>query len=341
MEMNELPSHPTLFGLSGSKGAAEGTMPYVGIATFLKLPFVSPAQAGDYDFLIVGVPYDEGTSNRPGARFGPRAVRNASTLYSYEGSAELFDVERGETILAGARIGDLGDVVIGPLEAEDNRRRMAEAAALILEAGAVPVGIGGDHSVTASLLTGFAAQNRRPYLVHLDTHMDYDSYLAPHAHGTPVRRSVEQGLVSGVTQAGIRGLNSGRADWEQARGQGVEVITAATWREQGPDPILSRVPAGEPVYLSIDVDVFDPSIAPGTGTPEPGGMDYPAVRKLVREISRQNPITGIDLVEVNPAYDHAETTAILAARVLLDTMAAAWDSRKAGAGGAGGRAQTV
>ncbi len=302
-----------------------GSMPYVGIATFLKLPVATVASLPELDFVILGIPYDEGTSNRPGARFGPRAVRDASTLYSYEGGVELFDVELGRTILEGACVADFGDVPINPGDGDSARAAMTDAVRTILQAGATPVCVGGDHSVTASILRAFAeGPTPKPYLVHLDTHMDFDSYLPRHAHGTPIRLAVEEELVTGVTQVGIRGLNSGRADWEEARSRGVNVITYSRFRAEGIAAALKSIPAGAPLYLSIDIDVFDPSAAPGTGTPEPGGLSYIEGRDLIRAVAAHGRVQGIDLVEVSPQYDHAQLTSTLAARLLLDIMDAAW-----------------
>jgi len=307
-----------------------GSMPYVGVASFLKLPLVPAAEAGGYHFLVLGIPFDEGTSNRPGARFGPRAIRTASTLYSYEGGAELFDAELGRTILAGARVGDRGDVPISPGSGRADREMIAEAVAGIVRAGAVPVSLGGDHSITASLLRGLAEvrpAEPRPYLVHLDTHMDFDSYLPPYAHGTPIRQAVEEALVTGVTQVGIRGFNSGKADWEEAQARGVRVVTREAFGTLGVLGVLALVPAGAPLYVSIDIDVFDPGIAPGTGTPEPGGLTYTEGRALIRALAGHGTVVGLDLVEVNPQYDHGEITATLAARLILDAMGAVWDAR--------------
>lgn len=309
------------------------SMPYVGIASFLKLPIVDPGLASGHHFFILGIPHDDGASNRPGTRFGPRAVRAASTLYSYEGGAELFDVELGRSILTGARVADAGDVPQGPGGGDADRLAVADAVSAIVTSGAVPVCLGGDHSITASVLRGFAAAyagRRPPHLVHLDAHMDFDSYLPDFAHGTPVRQAVDQGLVAGVTQVGIRGLNSGKADWEEARSRGVRVITRQEFAAGGIEPVLTHVPARHPLYVSIDIDAFDPSIAPGTGTPEPGGLSYVEGRSLLRRLAGHAPVVGIDLVEVNPQYDHGEITAVLACRLLLDLMGAVWEERETG-----------
>ena len=252
----------------------------------------------------------------------------------------MFDVELGRTILRGARVGDRGDVIVWPLASVANRRNMVAAAAEIVRAGAIPVTLGGDHSVTASMLEGYREARPdapRPYLVHLDAHMDFDSYLERYAHGTPVRIAVEDALVAGVTQVGIRGLNSGEADWAEARERGVQIVTAGQFldagRGHGVERVLALVPPGAPLYLSIDIDAFDPGVAPGTGTPEPGGLSYRDGRALVGALAAHARIVGLDLVEVNPQYDHGEITAVLAARLLIDAMGAVWDA--AGAGDAG------
>jgi agmatinase len=309
---------------------APGTMPYVGIASFMKVPIATPETLREFDFVVIGIPYDEGTSNRPGARFGPRGVRNASALYSYEGGCERFDVELGRTILEGARVGDFGDVLIEPLAGEANRAAMTGAVAAALAAGAIPVCVGGDHSITFPVLSAHAAAagDALPYLVHLDTHMDFDSYGTMYYHGTPIRRSFTGGLVAGVTQVGIRGLNSGEADWEEARSLGIDVVTATEFKRLGIERALASVPAGAPLYVTIDIDAFDPSIAPGTGTPEPGGLTYLEGRELLRALASHGRIVGFDVVEVSPPYDHAELTSILASRLLLDVMGAIWDNRR-------------
>jgi agmatinase len=306
-----------------------GTMPYAGIASFMKVPIATPDTLADFDFVIVGIPYDEGTSNRPGARFGPRGIRNASALYSYEGGCERFDVELGRTILEGAKVGDFGDVPIEPLAGDVNRAAMTGAVAAVLAAGATPVCVGGDHSVTHPILAAHAARagGDLPYLVHLDTHMDFDSYGTPYYHGTPIRRSLTGGLVSGVTQVGIRGLNSGREDWEEARSLGIDVVTTVEFKERGIERALTSVPAGAPLYVTVDIDAFDPSIAPGTGTPEPGGLTYLEGRELLRALAAHGRILGFDVVEVSPPYDHAELTSILASRLVIDLMGAIWDNR--------------
>ena len=138
---------------------------------------------------------------------------------------------------------------------------------------------------------------------------------------------MDESLVAGVTQVGIRGFNSGKADWEEAQARGVQVVTRKAFSDQGIPGVLALVPAGAPLYISIDIDVFDPGIAPGTGTPEPGGLAYTEGRALIRALAGHGVVVGFDLVEVNPQYDHGEITAILAARLILDTMGAVWDAR--------------
>jgi agmatinase len=312
------------------QASEEATMPFVGIPTFLKQPMLDRRSLSAVDFAVLGVPYDEGASNRPGTRFGPRAIRAASTLYSYEGGCELFDVELGRTILRSARVVEAGDVAIRPGDGPGNREAITRSVGQLLQAGVVPVCLGGDHSITASILRAWTvpgAAEGRPFLLHLDTHMDFDSYLPRHSHGTPVRVALDDGLIAGVVQVGVRGLNSGLADWQEAQDRGVRVVTAAALRRGGPELVADCIPADSPLYLSIDIDAFDPSIAPGTGTPEPGGLTYPEGKDVLRLVATQGRVVGIDLVEVNPLYDHGEITALLAARLLLDVMGAVWDAR--------------
>jgi agmatinase len=306
--------------MTNQDGQPAATMPYVGVASFLKLPLGSPCRAEHLDFAVLGIPYDEAVSNRPGAR----------------------------SILEGARVADVGDSAILPLGGDANREAIAAAVRSLLQAGAFPVCLGGDHSISASILRAFQtgalprlegpAQAKTalaqgppqapPYLVHLDSHMDFDSYLPRHAHGTPVRIALEEGLVAGVLQVGVRGLNNGRDDWEEARRLGVQVVTAVELLAGGPEAALRLLPPAASLYVSVDIDVFDPAVAPGTGTPEPGGLDFRQVGSLLRQLTLSHRIVGLDLVEVNPLFDHGEITAVLAARLLLDFMGHIWQASR-------------
>ena len=295
-----------------------GIMPYAGLVSFLRVP--AHLEKGLPHVVIMGVPTDFGTSYRPGARFGPRAIREASLQYAYDPVEEgLYDIELGRTVLKGLRIEDRGDIPLEPADPEGNLAAIEEAARKLFCEKVSPVFLGGDHSITYPVLKGFA--DPEIFLVHLDAHADFDStFESPFTHGSAMRMVKKDGLVSGMVQVGLRGLLSDKGDVEEARTSGVRQFTALRVEEEGIEPVLETIPAGKPVYLSLDIDIFDPSIAPGTGTPEPGGLTYRQVSNLIRGLSRKVRLIGMDVVEVNPQYDPAGVTALLAARVIIDTL---------------------
>ena len=270
--------------------------------------------------VVLGIPTDFGTSCRPGARFGPRAIREASLQYAYDPSEEgLYDIELGRPILKGIRIEDRGDVPVEPAAAEANVKAIETAARQLFREGTFPVFLGGDHSVTYPVLKGMS--DPAITLVHLDAHADFDStFESPLTHGSAIRMVHEHRLVSRILQVGVRGLLSDQADVEEARNEGVRQFTALQVETEGVEPICAAIPEGEPVYLSLDIDVFDPAIAPGTGTPEPGGLTYRQGVALIRGLAAKSRLIGMDVVEVNPLYDVGNITALLAARVIIDTL---------------------
>ncbi len=304
-------------------GPVEGHMPYTGIATFAGYPLWSPKQ--QVDTAVLGVPYDEGTTYRPGARFGPRAIRNASMFYTYEGQDDRFyDADRDRWMLAGKTIADAGDVAIEPLYLEKNQAATTRAVASILKSGAVPAVIGGDHSITHPVVRAF--KQKKFHYVHLDTHADCDRIFGSgDTHGSPVARIMEEGLARSITILGIRGLTNSGHDVAWARKQGVRIVTARELREGRVAADPEFFPDGN-YYLSLDIDFFDPSVAPGTGTPEPGGLFFPDFSDLVHVISGRGRIIGFDVVEVSPFTDNkSEATAHLAARCVLELMSGALD----------------
>lgn len=323
MKDNDITISPTVSPF----GPVEGNMPYAGIATFAGYPLWSSEQKADA--VVLGVPYDEGTTYRPGTRFGPRAVRNASMFYTYEGQDDRFyDADRDRWILRGKTIADAGDVAIEPLNLEKNQAATTRAVATILQSGAVPAIIGGDHSITHPVVRAF---KQKPFhYVHFDTHADCDRIFGSgDTHGSPVARIMEEGLAQSITILGIRGLTNSGHDVAWAREQGVRIITARELRERrvaaDPDLFSDIFPKGN-YYLSLDIDFFDPSAAPGTGTPEPGGLFFPEFSDVVQAVTKKGTIIGFDVVEVSPLVDdRSQITAHLAARCLLEMMSGALD----------------
>lgn len=295
-------------------------LPFVGISTFGKNPYQPDWSAIDADFAILGAPFDFGTQFRAGARFGPRAIREASTLFSF-GHAGAYDHEDDVTYLEGVRILDIGDADIVHTDTETSHANIETGVRAILAAGAVPVVLGGDHSVNIPCIRAFAG--RPLHIVQIDAHLDFVDvrHGVRHGHGNPMRRAAEQDHVKGITALGIRNVSSTAKDgYVAARAMGDDILSVRQVRKLGVEATLARIPKGVDYYLTLDIDGFDPSIAPGTGTPSHGGFLYYEVLELIDGLTKQGNIIGIDLVEVAPDYDHTGTTAILAAQVLLNTI---------------------
>jgi agmatinase len=294
-------------------------LPFVGISTFGKSPYQPDWKALDADVAILGAPFDFGTQWRAGARFGPRAVREASTLFSF-GHAGAYDHEDDVTYLEGVRMVDIGDADIVHTDTLTSHANIEAGVRAILAAGALPVVIGGDHSVNIPCIRAFDAHGPL-HIVQIDAHLDFvdERHGVRFGHGNPMRRAAEQAHVTGLSQFGIRNVSSTSRDgYEAARAMGSDILSVRKIRQLGVEATLDRIPRGVSYYVTIDIDGFDPSIAPGTGTPSHGGFQYYEVLELLAGIARRGPVVGIDLVEVAPDYDHTGTTAILAAQLLLN-----------------------
>lgn len=297
-------------------------LPFVGISTFGKRPIADDWDRIDADFAVLGAPYDFGTQWRSGARFGPRAVREASTLFSF-GHAGAYDHEDDQTYLGSdVTIVDMGDADIIHTDTIGSHANIRLGVEKALAGGAVPVVIGGDHSINIPCIEAFEGQP--PFhVLQIDAHLDFvDSrHGVTRGHGNPMRRAAEKDWVTGLTQVGIRNVSStAREGYEDARAMGSDILSVRQARELGPAGVAARIPEGERLYVTIDIDAFCPSIAPGTGTPSHGGFLYYDVLELLQAVARRNTVVGIDLVEVAPDYDPTGSTAILAAQVLLNFM---------------------
>ena len=297
-------------------------LPFTGIATFGKRPYVEDWDAIAADFAIMGAPFDAGTQFRAGARFGPRAIREASTLFSF-GHAGAYDFEDDATYLGpDVRIVDIGDADIVHTDTVQSHANIEAGVRAILRAGAVPVTLGGDHSVTIPCVAAF--EGRGPiHVVQLDAHLDFVDvrHGVRFGHGNPMRRAAERPFVSGLSQFGIRNVSStAKEGYDAARAMGSDILSVRQFRALGPEGALARVPEGAQVYLTIDIDGFDPSIAPGTGTPSHGGFLYYEGLEFLAGLAKRRRIVGVDLVEVAPDYDRDGVTAILAAQLLLNLI---------------------
>lgn len=298
-------------------------LPFVGHCTFGKRPPVTEWGAIDADVAVLGVPFDMGTQYRSGARFGPRAIREASTLFSF-GHAGAYDHEDDVVYLPldKVRIVDAGDVDVIHTDTRSSHANIEAAVRQILESGALPVMLGGDHSITAPNLAAFEGCGPI-HIVQIDAHLDFvdERHGVRYGHGNPMRRAAEMDHVSGFTQLGIRNVSStAKEGYEDARSRGSTILSVRQVRAHGTDAVLAKIPAGARCYVTIDIDGFDPSIAPGTGTPSHGGFLYYDVMEILQGLTKKHEIVGIDLVEVAPAYDPAGVTSFLAAQVLLNFL---------------------
>ncbi len=307
-------------------------LPFVGHCTFAKSGICTDWDDINADIAVLGAPNDMGTQWRPGARFGPRAIREASTLFSF-GHAGAYDHEDDIVYLAReqVRIVDIGDADVVHTDMNMTNANIETGVRKILAANAMPVVLGGDHSIHAPVMAAFAG-HEPIHIVHFDAHLDFvdERHGVRYGHGNPLRRSSELSHVAGMTQLGIRNVSSSNStDYDDAREFGSSILSVREVRRLGPAATLDLIPTGLDYYLTIDIDGFDPSIAPGTGTPSHGGFLYYEVLEIIQQLARRSGgrIVGIDLVEVAPAYDPSGITAILAAQLLLNTLGFVFHAR--------------
>lgn len=304
-------------------------LPFVGISTFGKRPYVGDWSKIDADVAILGAPFDMGTQYRAGARFGPRGVRDGSTLFSF-GHAGAYDHEDDCTYLGpDVRIVDIGDADIVHTDTETSHANIEAGVRAILKAGALPVVIGGDHSVNIPCIRAFDDQGPI-HILQIDAHLDFVDvrHGVRHGHGNPMRRAAEKDYVTGITALGIRNVSSTTKEgYDAARAMGDDILSVRQVRKLGAEGVLARLPRDARVYITIDIDGFCPSIAPGTGTPSHGGFLYYEVLEILQGVARNHDVVGIDLVEVAPDYDPAGSTSILAAQVLLNLLGFVFHAR--------------
>ena len=305
-------------------------LPFVGIATFAKKPYVENWDDFSADVAVLGAPFDFGTQFRSGARFGPRGVREASTLFSF-GHAGAYDHEDDATYLgADVTIVDMGDADIIHTDTIKSHANIEYGVRKALKAGAIPVTIGGDHSVNIPCINAFDDQGDI-HILQIDAHLDFvdERHGVRYGHGNPMRRAAEKHYVTGLSQYGIRNVSSTAKDgYDAAREMGSDIQSVRQIRKMGIEAAAARIPAGARVYLTLDIDGFCPSIAPGTGTPSHGGFLYYEVLELLQLVAQNHEVVGMDLVEVAPDYDHTGTTSILAAQILLNFLGFIFHAKK-------------
>lgn len=290
---------------------------FSGVPTFMRLPHIP--QAEDLDIALIGVPFDSGTTYRPGTRFGPRNIRVQSAMI------RPWNPVMKVNPFAKWRIGDFGDLSVNPLSIEDTYQRITDQLGDVLSSGARPVCVGGDHSILLPILRAIHKRFGPVAFVQLDAHGDtWGGYFgSPHSHGTPVKHAVEEGLIAkgcGL-QVGLRGQVYSEDDFDFARKHGIAMVTSEEFHRGG-IPLVKRhlkKLAKRPTYVTLDIDVVDPAFAPGTGTPQVGGLSSVQILDLVRSLAGLQ-LVGCDLVEVSPPYDNGEITSLLAANLLYELL---------------------
>ena len=301
--------------------------------SFFKSPLCTDLDRLEADVAFIGVPFDQGTLGRPGARYGPDAIRDAPRAYSYSDpfgqskEAEgFFDIDVGDELLRGITMADCGSVAVLPSEVTRNFDMLTQVVEKVVQRGSFPVVVGGDHAITFPAVRGFSKYSPLN-IVHFDAHMDYahDYGGVLYTHGSPIRRCRELPFVGHISSLGIRSVR--RQPYEDSQRDGSLVVTTKRFRQLGPQAVVDLIPEAENLYITFDIDVMDPGQAPGTGTPEVGGLLYEELRDCLVALIRKSNLVGFDLVEVAPPYDSSEITVQVGARLIIDILAARFPSR--------------
>jgi agmatinase len=306
-------------------------LPFVGLATFAGQPACTDWDKLDgADVAILGIPIDTASSYRVGTRFGPRAIREMSMFHGF-GPVGVFDFEDEVTYLTAdeVKIVDAGD---SDVIYADTKRSLANAELAVralLDAKAMPYILGGDHAITMATIAAYSKE-KPIHIVHLDAHFDFIDARngISWGHGSPMRRASEMAHVKGITTLGPHNMAAvSKKDFEAAKAYGTQVVPLRKFRAIGTKAALAHIADGERVYVSIDIDCFDPSIAPGTATISHGGFTYYETKDLLSEVARRFEVVGVDFVEVSPPYDPAGVTSLLAARTSLDFIGSIFHER--------------
>ena len=312
---------------------------YAGVNTFQKIPLVlEPSDLSDTDVAILGAPMDDLVTHRPGTRFGPRAIRSC---VEGGGPPKAYHMDLGVDPFAELKVVDHGDATVWPGQGAANHARIKESVAGIVAAGAIPIVLGGDHSISYPDIAAVAEKYDPGALavVHFDTHADtaLENWDVKYGHGTPFRYLVDEGIIRGdrLVQIGLRGYWPNPEEFEWMRSSGVRWHRMEKIIESGIDSVITsvlyQIADAKHIFLSVDIDSLDPAYAPGTGTPEPGGLTTRELLRAVRFLVLERGLAGMDVVEVSPPYDHAEITAIAAHRIVLEALSALAVHRSGGA----------
>ena len=303
-------------------------LPFTGLVSFMRVPAVTDFTRLDADVAILGAPTDEGSPWKPGARFAPRKIREVSVRYAGYGPVQAqkgyYDIEEDRRYLEHERqhdrIVDCGDSDIVYTNVRQTFDNITRDVQRILRAGAFPIVLGGDHAITYPVVRAY---EERLNVVHFDAHLDYRPFVhgVQWANGNPIRNVSQLKTCHHIIQVGIRSLRTSQADVADSRARGNDIVTVPELRRRGVTAIVDRLPANEPVYVSIDIDVLDLPLVPGCASSEPNGLTYDELRQTLFAIARGREVIGFDVVEVNPMLDVAsDNTSLLAAQLTLEFL---------------------
>ena len=295
---------------------------FVGVRTFLGAPYVANLDDMHADFAVLGVPFDEGTWGWPGERYGPRAMRESSQEYNHDLTEGFYYIDGDRTVLKGKHWVDAGDVPVMPTVAAQTNDKITEMVRKIRAKGAFPIILGGDHSLTFPVLR---ALDVPVTVIHFDAHLDtWNGAPGNLDHASWVNRAAKLAQVKKVVQIGQRGLANDEEAMANARKAHTIIITSEQIHRQGVEWALAQVASSENIYITLDVDVMDPTLAPGTGTLEPDGLSFAEIDALLKGVTAKGRLVGMDVVEVNPMRDGSTRTEQTAIRLLIDTLGAAF-----------------
>lgn len=305
-----------------SQGLGSG---FEGIRSFCRMPLCFDLDQLEADVAVVGICFDNASFSRCGARYGPQAIRESSMFMGlvYNPEKGFFDTELGKHVLGDVRIVDCGDIAVLPSLQMETFDGVKESIKAIRARGAVPIVLGGEHTISIPVFWAF---DDIPYhIVQFDSHLDLMDDIAglKYTDANPLKRAIEMDNVTGLTQIGIRGYLNTEELWEEAKDEKVTTFTAQDVHQKGVEYIASQIPEGENIYITLDIDALDPTEAPGSGAPEPGGLSYVQMRPLLRACAQKGTLVGMDVMEVNPLFDPTGITAAVAVRMILDTLGAA------------------
>jgi agmatinase len=305
------------------------SLPCVGIPSFLRSPICEDFSRVEAEVAFLGVPYDVGISYRPGCRFGPRDIRVYSTRYSAWGASKdngYYDINAGKRRLKNICINDCGDIDVLYYDQDWNFNCITSSIEKLLDRGCLPIIVGGDHSITFPSVKAFKRFSPLA-VIHFDAHLDWINEVEGmrYANGSPLRRVAELDFIGQMTHIGIRCPRSREEDINAAKARGNLIVTRDQLRKEGSVSILNRIPQMPYVYVTIDIDALDPSIAPGTGSPTVDGIWYYELREILQGIAAKGKVVGFDLVEVNPLIDPFGQTSLLATTAIIEFLGAIFD----------------